>query len=234
MEKLRNIYIVIFLFFIGSSFEVEAQSDLGLYGLRVVPQSNINNPVFITEGNIIIGIPFISSISNTTYSSSFSFNDIFVTKNGSDSLYLNLSRLALESKENNFVTECFENDIIYLGFRIKSNFLNLGIRNRLFSRVMYSNDLVQLLWNGNYINEVMNLSNTFVNHDHFLSYYVGYAFRADDNMSFGIRVNLNQGLSSIQMSNNGCRGRIRTPNEGTRDLSVTITPPGKKHKARRI
>ena len=202
MEKLCNIYIVTFLVFIVSSFEVEAQSDLGLYGLRVVPQSNIGNPAFIPEGNAIIGIPFFSSISNTTYSSSFSFNDIFVTKDGSDSLYLNLTRLALKSKENNFITEYIEHDIIYLGLRIKRSFLNLGIRNRVFSRAMYSNDLVQLLWNGNSINEVLNLSNTFVNHDHFLSYYAGYAFQIDYNISLGIRANLNQGLSSIQTSNN--------------------------------
>ena len=204
MEKLYKVYIVTFFIFIVSIFDVEAQSDLGLYGLRVVPQSNLSNPAFIPEGNTIIGIPFISSISHTTYSSSFSFNDIFVTKDGSDSLYLNLNNLVSKSKENNFITEYIENDIIYIGHKIENSFLNLGIRNRVYSRAMYSNDLVTLLWNGNgdYINEEFKLNNTFINHDHFLSYYLGYGLRIGDNITFGIRANLNQGLSSIQTSNN--------------------------------
>lgn len=188
----------------ASEQDVNAQSDLGLYGLRVIPQSNFNNPAFIPDGRLIIGIPLISSISNTTYSSSFSFNDIFVDKEGSDSLFLNLSSLISKSSENNFVTEYFENDLLYLGFKIKRSYLNIGIRNRMFSRAMYSKDLVKLLWdgNGNYVNEELNLSSTYVNHDHFISYYAGFGFMIGENVSLGVRANLNQGLSSIQTSNN--------------------------------
>lgn len=204
MKKLFRISIVAVFIIIVIGIDVEAQSNLGLYGLRVVPQSNFSNPAFIPEGNTIIGIPFISSISSTTYSSSFSFNDIFITKDGSDSLYLNLSSVISKTSENNFITEYIENDIIYLGFKIKNNFLNVGIRNRMYSRAMYSSDLVELFWNGNgnYINEKLDLSSLSVNHDHFLSYYVGFGFMIGDNVSLGIRANLNQGLSSIQTTNN--------------------------------
>jgi len=200
----KYFFIVSICFFCFTANNVNAQSDLGLYGLRVVPQSNFNNPAFIPDGKTIIGIPFISSISSSTYSSSFSFNDIFIEKDGSDSLYLNLNSLISKSNEKNFVTEYFENDLLYLGFKIKRSYLNIGIRNRMFTRAMYSNDLVKLAWNGNgnYIDEELNLSSTYVNHDHFISYYAGFGFMIGDNVSLGIRANLNQGLSSIQTSEN--------------------------------
>jgi hypothetical protein len=182
----------------------KSQSDIGLYGLRQIPQSNFSNPAFIPDEGLVIGIPFISSISSSTYSSSFSFDDIFTEKSGSDSLFLNLNKLASQNTDNNFVTEYFENDLIYVGLKIRENYLNFGIRNRLYSRAMYSTDLVKLLWNGNanYINQNLDLTKTLVNHDHFLSYYAGFGFMIGENVSLGIRANLNQGLSSIQTSTN--------------------------------
>jgi hypothetical protein len=178
---------------------------MGLYGLREIPQSNLINPAFIPEGELIIGIPFLSSISHSTYSSSFSFNDIFIKKAGSDSLYLNLSSIASKNYTKNFITGYVENDIIYFGLKIKKNgYLSSGIRNRVYSRVMYSTDMIKLLWNGNgnYIGEKLDLTNTFINHDHFLSYYVGYSLVINKNVSLGLRANLNQGLSSIQTVKN--------------------------------
>lgn len=204
--KIKIAYKIFLTIVLLSFFEkAESQSDIGLYGLRVIPQSNFQNPAFIPEGETFIGIPLISSISNSTYSSSFSFNDIFIEKEGSDSLYLNLNSLATNNTNNNYVTEYFENDIIYLGFKIKKkHYLNIGIRNRLYSRAIYSTDLVKLLWNGNanHIGQQLNMSNTFINHDHFVSYYLGFGFTIGKNINLGIRANLNQGLSSIQTTDN--------------------------------
>lgn len=203
--KIRNYYLILIVIaFMSVITNANAQSDLGIYGLRIIPQSNLSNPAIIPDANLVIGIPFISSISNSTYSSSFSFNDIFTEKANSDSLYLNLSKLASQTTDNNYVTEYFENDLIYVGLKIKDNYLNFGIRNRLYSRAMYSSDLAKLIWNGNanYIDENINLTNTFVNHDNYLSYYAGFGFMIGKNVSLGIRANLNQGLSSIQTTNN--------------------------------
>ena len=204
MIRASKIIIVVIVISVVSIFRSEAQSDLNLYGLRVIPQSSFSNPAFIPTGRLYIGIPLISSISNSTYSSSFSFDDIFVPKENSDSLFLNLSRLASSTSENNFVTEYFENDIIYFGIKLNNNFLNIGVRNRLYSRAIYTTDFVKLLWNGNgnYINEQLNLSNTIINHDHFLSYYVGFGFMIGENVSLGVRGSINQGLSSIETSRN--------------------------------
>lgn len=202
---MRNYYLILYVIaFMAFFSNANAQSDLGLYGLRIIPQSNFSNPAIIPDANLVIGIPFISSISSSTYSSSFSFNDIFSEKTNSDSLFFNLSKLASQTTNNNYVTEYFENDLIYVGLKIKENYLNFGIRNRLYSRAMYSTDLAKLIWNGNanYIDEDINLTSTYVNHDNYLSYYLGFGFMIGENVSLGIRTNLNQGLSSIQTTNN--------------------------------
>ncbi len=201
---MRSKVLILSLFLLAIISQLQAQSDMLLYGLRRVPQSNFSNPAFIPEAKTVVGIPMISSISNSIYSSSFSFNDIFVEKAGSDSLYFNLSKITNSNSDNNYVTEYFENDLLYLGFKIKRNFLNIGIRNRLYSRAIYSTDLVKLAWNGNanYIGEELQLSSTFINHDHFISYYAAFAFAIGNNVNLGIRASLNQGLSSVQTEKN--------------------------------
>ncbi len=206
MKNITKYHIVLSLVFLlmGKAFP---QTDLLLHGFRFIPQSNYNNPAFIPEGKLFIGIPLISSVSNSTYSSSFSLDDILATKAGSDSLYLNLGGLITDSNEDKMLTEYFESDLLYVGFKINNNYLSFGIRNRLFSRVFYADDLVKLLWNGNanYIDEELDLSSTILNQDHFLAYYVNFGFVIREKISIGLRANLNQGLSSIQTQQNNIR-----------------------------
>lgn len=202
----NNIYkycfIVLLIFTVGTS--AYAQFDLMIYGYRFVPQSNYNNPAFIPQGKIVVGIPVLSSISTSTYSSSFSLDDILKDNPSNDSLNLDLSYLISKGQKSNLLTQYVDNDILYVGLKLNSNFLSFGIRNRLYSRFIYSEDLVKLLWNGNasYLDEELNLSSTKVNHDHFLDYYVSFAYMIGENVSLGIRANLLQGLSSLQTQRN--------------------------------
>jgi len=186
------------------STRANSQFDMMMYGYRFVPQSNYNNPALIPKGKIAVGIPVLSSISTSTYSSSFSLDDILKDNTSNDSLNLDLSYLISKGKETNLLTEYIDNDILYVGFKLKSNFLSFGIRDRLYSRFAYSEDLVKLIWNGNasYLDEELNLSSTRVNHDHFLDYYVNFALVLNENISLGIRANLLQGLSSVQTQRN--------------------------------
>lgn len=197
-------YCLIFLALFIFNAKVVAQFDMMLYGYRFVPQSNYNNPAFIPKGKIAVGIPVLSSISTSTYSSSFSLDDILKGNSSNDSLKLDLSYLILKGQKTNLLTEYVDNDILYVGFKLENNFLSFGIRNRLYSRFVYSEDLVKLLWNGNasYLDEELNLSSTKLNHDHFLDYYINFALALNENVCLGIRANLLQGLSSVQTQRN--------------------------------
>lgn len=204
MQNNKCKYIIVIFLIFTFSISAYSQFDMMLYGYRFVPQSNYNNPAFIPQGKIAIGIPVLSSISTSTYSSSFSLDDILKGNSSSDSLKLDLSYLISKGKETNLLTEYIDNDVLYVGFKLKSNFLSFGIRNRLYSRFVYSQDLVKLIWNGNasYLDEELDLSSTQVNHVHFLDYFVNFGLVLNENVSLGIRANLLQGLSSVQTQRN--------------------------------
>jgi hypothetical protein len=177
-----------------------AQAQYILYGLDNVPQSNHLNPAAIPDAKMVIGIPFLSSLSLSAYSTGFSFNDLF-TEQG-DSLYFNLDPLVTSSDEMNYLTAFLDMDIIYFGYKIKKGYLNVGIRHRIYARAFYATDLVKLAWYGNnaYVGEDLDMSPTWVNADEFNSWYAGYAFPIGKYIEMGVRFNINQGLSNIQTS----------------------------------
>ncbi|PLX05677.1 MAG: hypothetical protein C0598_13930 [Marinilabiliales bacterium] len=182
-----------------------------MHGYHFVPQSSYNNPALIPDGKVIVGIPVLSSIAHTTYSK-FGFNDFFQEK--SDSLYLDLNKVISKSDKANMIAEYVEHDLILIGLKIQKNYLNFGIRNRLYSRITYSEGLLKLIWNGNlsYIDEKLDLSSTSVSHDHFLDYYAGFAFKINENIGLGVRAHYLQGLSSIETQRNNIS--IITSSEG--------------------
>lgn len=195
-----KITAIILLVFLGFT-KLNAQSDLMLYGYRDIPQTVYTNPAFIPDAKIFVAIPVLSSISNSTYSSSFSIDDLLKSRSGSDSLYLNPSSIINKNYPVNFISENLETDILGLGIKLNSgDYLSFGIRNRLYTRLFYSNDLINLLWNGNapYLGQNLDLSNTIASSEHYLNWYAGFGFKIGENVSIGLRVNYLQGLSSIQ------------------------------------
>ena len=174
-----------------------SQAEYTLYGFDYVPQSNHLNPAAIPDAKMVIGIPFLSSLAVSAYSTGFSFNDLF-TEQG-DSLYFNLEPIISGSDAMNYVTAFFDMDIIYFGYKIKKGYLNVGIRHRIYARAFYATDLLKLAWYGNnaYIGENLDLSPTWVNADEFNSWYAGYAFPIGKRVEMGVRFNINQGISNI-------------------------------------
>ena len=177
-----------------------SQSGYTLYGFEYVPQSNHLNPAFRPDAKMVIGIPFLSSLSISAYSTSFSFNDLFIESG--DSLYFDLEPVINQAGDNNYISGIFDMDIIYFGYTIKKGFLTVGIRQRVNVRAFYATDLMKLTWYGNnpYVGQEMDLSPTWVNTDHFNSWYAGYAFPVGKNVELGFRMNINQGISNIQTS----------------------------------
>jgi hypothetical protein len=178
--------------------QVQGQYNNTLYGFERIPQSNYLSPFTVPEADLVVGIPFLSSFSATLYSSSFSFNDIF--KQDGDSLNLNLGSVADQGNNTNYLSGVFDIDLIYVGVRLKKGFLNAGVRNRVLAQSFYATDLIKLLWYGNnaYVGQQLDMEQTWVTTNHFNSWYAGYAFTVADKVDIGARLNINQGMSSIQ------------------------------------
>ncbi len=205
--KTRSTYQLISLAFLMqmAPLLLWTQTDYSLHGFTAIPQSNYSNPANIPDSRLSIGVPFISSFSNSTFNSSFSFNDLFINREGSDSLYLNLSAIIQNAEENTgYLTEVVDHDLLFVGIKAGKGFLNFGVRNRLYIRSFYTKDLLDLLWNGNVdlSGKTYDLSKTSIRADHFISYYLSFAFPVSHSVNLGLRVNYNQGLSNISTERN--------------------------------
>ena len=192
--------VLIFLMPVMSGF---SQGNYLGYDMSGIPQSSYSNPAFRPNAKVFVGIPVISSINIGYYNSSFTFDDIFVQEPGSDSLYLDLSRLANNNQQLNYLSESASIDIISFGFQAGITFLSFGVNTNINTRFFYNTDLVKLAWegNGSSINEDFILSKSTVFEEHYNEYFAGLNFPVGRYVDVGIRFNFLQGLSSVYSVN---------------------------------
>ncbi len=177
-----------------------AQSGLTEYGMRGIPQASTQNPAFRPHASLVIGLPGMSSVSAAVYNTSFSFDDIFVQKPSDDSLHFDLTRPINSKADINYFSEDVVVDLLMLGFKIDNTFLTMGLRNRLTSRIYYTNDLLRFIWQGNadYVDQQFNLSGSGIYQEHLNDYYLGLSFPVTYGVDMGVRVNFLQGLSNLE------------------------------------
>ncbi len=196
----RNVKYLIIVFGVFASFLAVGQSDIGLHGLRMVPQSSSQNPAFFPKKtSFVMGIPLLSGVSARFSNSAFSFDDLFRKSNESDSLFLDLRPIYQKKSRVNDAFATLDNDVISLGFKAGKSFITLGVKQRFTLQVNYSDDLLRLLWEGNapYIGSTLDLSHSMVNEMHFSDYYANMAIKAGEAVNIGFRINLLQGLSNV-------------------------------------
>ena len=200
MTSNRNIVkSLVWLMLVLPAFSL-AQSGLTEYGMIGIPQASVQNPAFRPHASLVIGLPAMSSVSAGVYNTAFSFDDIFVPKSGDDSLYLDLTRPINSKTDINYFSEDVAVDLLMVGVKIDNTFLTMGIRNRLTSRVYYTNDLMRFVWQGNadYVDQQLNLSGSGVYQEHLNDYYLGLSFPVTYGIDMGVRVNFLQGLSNLE------------------------------------
>ncbi len=184
--------ILIFPVFVG------AQGNYNLYGLRGIPQSGFENPAFMPEETAFtMAIPLLSGISANAYNSAFSFDDLFYKTTENDSLYLDMKPLLSKNRGLNRASFRFEQDLLYFGVQSGYSFISFGIKQRGSVNILYQDDLLRLLWEGNSTKDTLDLSNSLLNEMHMIDYHFGLAFPAGRNLLLGFRVHLLQGLSNI-------------------------------------
>lgn len=206
-EKYNPKMYLLFLLVLFASVSIRAQSGYLVHGFDIIPQSSYTNPAYISDSNRVVGFPFLSSISSSAYSTGFTFDELFNTQSGSDSLYLNLGNVVGEPGGINYIAGAVENDLLHLGFKIKKSYLTLGAKHRALFRGFYVNDLVEIMWYGNSssLNREIDISQSRIFSDHFISYYLGLAFPIADRVIIGARINLNRGMSNVSTVYNDTR-----------------------------
>jgi hypothetical protein len=118
------------------------QSEFSLYRLnKAVPQSNMLNPAFAPNFNLVIGLPVISSAYVRADLDGISFDDVF-NGSGTESLTLDTARISSRMKEVNRVRLNQSLQLFYLGMTLGKNYVSIGLHQVSDLKVNYPGDLV--------------------------------------------------------------------------------------------
>lgn len=199
--KCRLFYPVVLIVLLLTAFNAKAQDFHTLYWMQGIPQSIYANPAQQPLPDLYIGLPGISSLYTGINNTGFSPKDI-LRRDTDGKLYVDHSNLLLQLSERNYFIFGFNNDIVGFGFRNNAgHYLSFNISERVQSRMGYSDDLLQLVLEGNdpflQNGEQAHLGGLAFDVNHFREYGVGYSRRVDDKLSVGFRAKLLQGLGNI-------------------------------------
>ncbi len=195
----RLLLFVGFIFFIGAN-ELFAQQEFTLHMMRTIPQSAYNNPAYVPKFNCYVGLPVVSSIYTSEYSSGFNYNDIFSKRAEDDSLILNLENLNNKLKKRNYLINEQEIDVLSFGFRINPKlYFNFNLTGKDVAMMEYPRDILALLVEGNsdYVGQTMDLKLNA----HGVGYFetaAGLSYQVNDRLSVGGRLKYLSGVMNVQ------------------------------------
>lgn len=199
MKNLKISFILLTTVFTFAGVKtLQAQYDNSIFGLKTVIQNNLNNPSYIPEYSMHVGVPGLSSVYGGFGSSGFKYTDLF-KRTSDDSLILNNKGLlsALGNKNNIHVNSTVQ--WLNAGYKWKDFYFNFAVSEVFDLSANYSKDLLEfgLYGNGNYIGETADFSDTYMKFLHYREYAFGAAWKMDDKWSFGAKMKLLFGKSSF-------------------------------------
>ncbi len=199
---MRKLYISFFptiflIFFLNNaSF---AQDNI-LYGMKNIPQSNINNPARQPSCNTFIGIPGLSNLYIDAANTGFTFGDLVkIDSNQLDSFTWDLANIESVMKDKNFLSIQNNITVLEFGFSLKNDFyFTFSIANRTTENLKYPKSLLELR-KGNYradgspiqIHLGQNLSN-------YNEFAIGLSKKIFTNLTFGWKLKYLSGQANIQ------------------------------------
>ncbi len=198
MNKIQKIVFLLFslsLMMIGN--KVKAQYDLGIYSLRLVPQTNLSNPAFMPNYKYHFGFPALSSVYAGLGNSGARYNQIF-TKTG-DSLSLDTKSILKNIKNGNNVNFRIANQWLNAGMRWRKFYFSLSASDIIDVNSFYSKSIVSLAIEGNaaHVGETIDAKPLELKALHYREYALGAAYDFNDKWNFGIKAKLLFGKTGI-------------------------------------
>lgn len=194
--KKMSIYII---FFLIVSKSVNAQNDLILHGLNIIPQSTYLNPSFVPHCKVHVGFPALSSLYLDLGHNGFNVDDVLY-KTAQDSVVLDMDALLHKLKKNNILFL----DVVYepfsFGFKVKNkHYFNFYVAEKIGLRLSYPRDLIEFLYKGNgaLLDQKMHIGRFALNFNHYREYALGYAYLWKDNLYLGGRMKFMFGKSNL-------------------------------------
>lgn len=188
---------LILAFLLFATVGLNAQQNLTLYNMEMVPQRMYTNPAFMHSNKLYIGIPVLSSMYINFSNSGFKYSDLI--KHRGDSLYVDYDNMLGKLAKNNYISVAVQPDLLSFGFRIKEkNYFSFNATEKIQVRFRYPKNFMELIWKGNggLLGEEVKL-NFGVNAIHYREYAIGYARQIDDKLTVGGKVKYLYGMENV-------------------------------------
>ncbi|MBN1414135.1 MAG: hypothetical protein JW973_03450 [Bacteroidales bacterium] len=225
---------ILFLAGLISIFFVQAsgQESNTMYFMKGVPQSYQLNPATQPCCREFLGFPAACPIQFYFENSAFSLEDIIFP--AGDSL---ISFLHPDADKNDFLDNLAA--VNHMQLYISSNLLSVGARSnemyytfdiaeKIYSRLMYNDDLVDFVLTGNKRGERFDFSNTNVDLTSYLEFATGISRIVNERLTVGARLKLLYG--QVNISSNNKEISLITEEDWTinSNLDMRICIPGLK------
>lgn len=192
--------LVLLLFFLVYSAKSQ---DKSMIFFSNVPQSSFINPAFIPEYTRFVGIPMLSATSLSINSSRFSFKDVAYTRSGptGDSLLFSFNKILSGLKANNTVRYDVSQGILSFGFKRKKIYWSFNMQLKSFGNIYAPKSVGELQYgNVDYATmQAKDINLSYISANSFVYYETGVAasYSITDNLRFGARLKLLNGVSAI-------------------------------------
>ena len=196
LRKQESILLLLFLFFF-ISIKSYSQQNNTFYLMHDVPQTNLLNPAVQIKCKWFVGFPLLTSTQFNYSNSTFSFNELFTTSDGSASL--DIGSFYNNIKKTNLLNSELHLDLISVGYRFSDYYINFNIAEKINIAVTYPGSLMELAWKGNtqFLGETEKFNNLRTHSVYYREYSLGVSKVWDAYNIFGIRAKLLFGKANV-------------------------------------
>ncbi|HAF30545.1 MAG TPA: hypothetical protein DCG75_15995 [Bacteroidales bacterium] len=192
----RTFILLVILSFVVPSI-IKAQQNNTFYLMHDVPQSKLLNPAVQIKCKWFVGFPLLTSTQLNYSNSTFSFNELFTTSNGSASL--DIGTFYNNIKKTNLLSTELHLDLISVGYRFSDYYVNFNIAEKINIGLTYPGSIMDLAWKGNtqFLGETVEFNNLRTHSVYYREYSLGVSKVWDAYNIFGIRAKLLFGKANI-------------------------------------
>lgn len=192
----RILVLIVILLFVVTSI-INAQQNNTFYLMHDIPQANLLNPAVQIKCKWFVGFPLLTSTQLNYSNSTFSFNELFTTSNGSASL--DIGNFYEHIKKTNLVSTEIHLDLISIGYRFSDYYINFNIAEKVNIGLTYPGSIMDLAWKGNtqFLGETAEFNNLRTHSVYYREYSLGVSKVWDAYNIFGVRAKLLFGKANV-------------------------------------
>lgn len=192
----KTLYTLLILLLVNTS--VFSQSDMTVFPMQIIPQSNSMNPALIPTCRLHIGFPALSSIMLNVGHTGFNPHNV-LSINSKDSVEFDMTAMLDQLAKNNYVNFSTSMEILSFGFKLKKkHYINFSLNEKAYMRVSYPKDMMDFIYQGNGAllgKEIQFAPQVNASYYHDLSF--GYALEYNTKWTFGAHAHLLFGVANL-------------------------------------